>query len=177
MTERYTYEIATTGHGGGWQRTTLRDDTFSRDPASAARALLELWIIDHPGELSGGERVRVYSAGSRDAPTHMERGVRVRVYRGSLDDHEAEPAAYGYISHDERDFRIIQRPYDTTDQWRRLAASVKRTATDRRVGAGAAAAATLLLGYAATRKLGARKGTVVRTLAGKRRPRPTSRRG
>jgi hypothetical protein len=169
MKERYTYEIATTDHSGAWQQTTLRDDTFSRDPASVARALLESWIIDHPRELTGGERVRVYSAASRDAPTDMERGVRVKVYRGSLADHESEPAAYGYVSHDERDFRVIQRPYDPTDQWRRLGASVRKTASDRRVGAGVAAAATLLLGYAATRKLRTRKGTAGRTLFGKRR--------
>lgn len=162
MKERYTYEIATNRDGAGWHQTALRDDTFSRDPTSVARALLESWIIDHPGELTGGERIRVYDVTSRHAPGDGAGRVRVRVYRGPLKTHEADPAAYGFLGHDERDFRVVATQYDPADRWRRMRASARKVATDRRVGTGAAALVTLLLGYAVSRRLHNRKHTAAR---------------
>jgi hypothetical protein len=163
MKERYTYEIATNGDGTDpWHRTALRDDTFSRDPASVARALLESWIIDHPGELTGGERIHVYDVTSRHPPGDRAGRVRVRVYRGALSSHDVEPAAYGFLGHDERDFRVVATPYDPADRWRRMRASARKVATDRRVGTGVAALVTLLLGYAVSRRLHKRKDTTAR---------------
>lgn len=157
MKERYTYEIATNRRGGdGWQRAVLRDDTFSRTPASVVRSLLESWIIDHPDQLTGGERVRVYDAATRTPVDRADGRVRVRVYRGKASDHEAEPAAVGYLALDERDFPNVE-PHDPGDRWRRLRASARKTATDRRVGAGAAALLALTLGYVASRKLQTRR--------------------
>jgi hypothetical protein len=156
MKERFTYEIATNDDGDGWEQSVLRDGMFSRAPASVVRSLLESWIIDHPAQLTGGERVRVYDTSVRMPVDHASGHVRVRVYRGKVSDHEAKPAAVGYLALDERDFPIIEQQ-DPRDRWRRLRASARTVAADRRVGAGAAALLTLVLGYVASRKLRSRQ--------------------
>ncbi len=176
MKERFTYEIATNDHGDAWQRAVLRDDMFSRAPASVARSLLESWIIDHPAQLTGGERVRVYDEPTRMPADQAGGRVRVRVYRGKVSDHQAEPAAVGYLALDERDFPIIERQ-DPADRWRRLSASARKVAADRRVGAGAAAVLTLTLGYLASRKLQARRRRDVDALPTRAESPPSKREG
>jgi hypothetical protein len=156
MKERFTYEIATNDHGDGWEHAGLRDGMFSRAPVSVVRSLLETWIIDHPEQLTGGERVRVYETPGRRPVNDTGGRVRVRVYRGKVTDHEAEPAAVGYLALDERDFPIIEQQ-DPADRWRRMRASARKVAADRRVSAGAAALLTLTLGYVASRKLQSRR--------------------
>ncbi|GAA5023905.1 hypothetical protein [Actinopolymorpha pittospori] len=175
MKERYTYEIATNEQGDGWQRTVLRDDEFSRPPASVVRSLLESWIIDHPGQLTGGERVHVYDLATRTPLAHDGGRVRVLLYRGRVKDHQTTPAATGYLALDERDFPTVD-PHDPGERWRRMRASARRAATDRRVGAGAAALLTLTLGYVASRKLRTRRGGLADTLLTKAPGRRSSRR-
>jgi hypothetical protein len=177
MKERFTYEIATNDHGGGWEQAVLRDGMFSRAPVSVARSLLESWIIDHPAKLTGGERVRVYETPGRRPVDHTDAGgrVRVRVYRGKVTDHEVAPAAVGYLAFDERDFPIIEQQ-DPADRWRRLLASTRKVAADRRVGAGAAALLTLTLGYVASRKLRTRRGKGLDLLRSRKAARRSSRR-
>ena len=103
MRERYTYEIATSTPDGRWTSTVIRDDTFSRDPRSIARSLLEQWIIDHQGRLPGG-RVFVYGGSASPDSVRIIATVRVRVYRGDLYHHEHEPVAVAYLGHAESEF-------------------------------------------------------------------------
>lgn len=157
MRERYTYEIATDERDGEWKRVIRREDTFSRDPASIVRALLENWVIEHPDELSGGERIHITHPRRRIVAEPVGARVRVRLYSGSLHQHAPEPIGVGFLGHDARDFAGPDRG-ETADRLRKLGKSVGKAAKDRRVGAGAAAAATLILGYAASRQLRRRKG-------------------
>lgn len=102
MRERYTYEIATRSQDGQWRTALRRDDTFSRDPASIARSLLEQWIIDHQGKLPGG-RVFIYR-GSHQLSDRITPSVRVQVFRGALQEREDQPVAVAYLGHAERDY-------------------------------------------------------------------------
>jgi hypothetical protein len=102
MRERYTYEIATRSQNGSWRIALIHDDTFSRDPESIARSLLEQWIIDHQGKLPGG-RVFIYR-GQHQLSDRITPTVRVRVFRGGLQDRENAPVAVAYLGHAERDY-------------------------------------------------------------------------
>jgi hypothetical protein len=103
MRERYTYEIATSTSDGRWNPTVVRDDTFSRDPRSIARSLLEQWINDHQGRLPGG-RVFVYAGSASTDSARIIATVRVRVFRGDLYHREHEPVAVAYLGHAESEF-------------------------------------------------------------------------
>ncbi|WP_020580279.1 hypothetical protein [Actinopolymorpha alba] len=103
MRERFTYEISTSTQDGQWKPAVIRDDTFSRDPESIARSLLEQWIIDHQGRLSGG-RVFVFGGSHRETPDHIIATVRVRVYHGDLYTRESQPAAVAYLGHAKSDY-------------------------------------------------------------------------
>ena len=103
MRERYTYDIATSTSDGQWKPAVVRDDTFSRDPQSIARSLLEQWIIDHQGRLPGG-RVFVYAGAGRPDADRIVATVRVRVYRGDMYHREPVPVAVAYLGHRERDY-------------------------------------------------------------------------
>ncbi len=122
MRERYSYEIATSTSDGRWKSAVVSDDTFSRDPESIARSLLEQWIIDHQGRLPGG-RVFVYSGVGRPDADQIVATVRVQVFRGDLHHRDAEPAAVAYLGHAARDYprprTVDQRP-DTASTSNRL---------------------------------------------------------
>ncbi|MEQ4207900.1 hypothetical protein ABN028_31930 [Actinopolymorpha sp. B17G11] len=103
MRERYTYDIATTTPDGRWLSSVISEDSFSRDPRSIARSLLEQWIIDHQGRLPGG-RVYVYGGSDGEEPNNIVATVRVRVYRGDLRNREAQPVAVAYLAHAASDY-------------------------------------------------------------------------
>lgn len=157
MRERYTYEIATDERDGEWQRVIRREDTFSRDPASIVRALLENWVIEHPDELRGGERIKITHPRRRIVVEPVGAKVRVRLFSGGLHQHAPEPIGVGFLGHDDRDFQVPE-PGEGRERLRRLGHSAGKLAKDRRVGAGAAAAATLIVGVLAGRQLRRRKG-------------------
>ncbi|HEY8455019.1 MAG TPA: hypothetical protein VIL34_05465 [Actinopolymorphaceae bacterium] len=101
MRERYTYDIAISTPDGQWVSTVIEDATFSRDPRSIARSLLEQWIIDHQGRLPGG---RVFVFDGNRAATNLVASVRIRVYRGDLHNHDPHPVAIAYLGHAESDY-------------------------------------------------------------------------
>jgi hypothetical protein len=103
MRERYRYEIATSAQNGRWTPAVIRTDTFSRDPESIARGLLEQWIIDHAGRLRGG-RVIVYTSATRAESARLLATVRVRVYKAEADD-GAAPVAVAYLGEFDRSRR------------------------------------------------------------------------
>lgn len=149
MRQRYTYEIETTHDGTTWRRTARDSDTFSRTAPAVARALLETWVIDHPGKLDGGERIVVHDPVHHPHDDEHERiapTVRVRIYAG--DNGAAEPIAIGYLGHDERDFQTLQQP---------VLARIRRTVNEHRVETGVAAAVTVGLGIFVTRLLRRRR--------------------
>lgn len=152
MRERYTYEIATDGQNGEWKRVIRREDTFSRDPASIVRALLENWVIEHPDELGGGERIHITHPRRRVVPEPNSAKVRVRLFAGALHQHRPEPVGIGFLAHDDRDFASSESTL-AVNRLRQIGRTVGKVATDRRVGTGAAAAATLIVGYAAGRRI------------------------
>ena len=100
MRERYRYEIATSAQNGRWTPAVIRTDTFSRDPESIARGLLEQWIIDHAGRLRGG-RVIVYTSATRAESARLLATVRVRVHKAGADD-GAAPVAVAYLGEFDR---------------------------------------------------------------------------
>ena len=122
MRERYTYDIATSTTDGSWTAIVSSEDTFSRDPRSIARSLLEQWIIDNQGRLPGG-RVFVYGGSDRSDSAAMMATVRVRVFRGDRGNHDAEPVAVAYLGHAESDYprsRPSDRAPDASDLPNRL---------------------------------------------------------
>jgi hypothetical protein len=162
--ERYTYEISTSESGDRWNQDVLADDTFSRDPRAVARALLESWVIDNPGRVTGGERILVRHA---EDPGHTSEQiaakVRVRVFRGGLRDHPPHPVAIGYLGHRDRDFPVDDEPSPldqlkakgrelaSNERVRKAQAVARKAARDPRVGAGAGAVLALIVGWFATR--------------------------
>jgi hypothetical protein len=122
MRERYTYDIATTTPDGHWLSSVISEDSFSRDPRSIARSLLEQWIINHQGRLPGG-RVYVYGGSDGQQPTNIVATVRVRVYRGDLRNRESQPVAVAYLAHAASDYprpRSLQRGPDADGSGSRL---------------------------------------------------------
>jgi hypothetical protein len=109
MRERYTYDIATSTSDGRWVASLISEDTFSRDPESIARSLLEQWIIDNQGRLPGG-RVFVYGGSDRSESVHIMASVRVRVFRGDLHNRGVEPVAVAYLGHAESDYPRSRPP-------------------------------------------------------------------
>lgn len=109
MRERYTYDIATSASDGRWIASVIREDTFSRDPESIARSLLEQWIIDNQGRLPGG-RVFVYGGADRSDSVYIMASVRVRVFRGAGDNHDVVPVAVAYLGHAESDYPRSRPP-------------------------------------------------------------------
>lgn len=157
MRERYTYEIHTTQDGTTWKQTVRADDVFSRAAPAVARSLLENWIIDHPDRLTGGERIVVHDPIHHPHDDDFERispKVRVRVFAGSATDKAEVAIATGFLGHDERDFPTLEQPV------RRIKPGLERirkTVNEHRVETGLAAALSLILGYAVTRKLRGRR--------------------
>lgn len=167
MRERYTYEISTSESGDRWKQDVLADDTFSRDPRAVARALLESWVIDNPGRVTGGERILVRNA---EDPGHASEQiaakVRVRVFRGGLRDHPPHPVAIGYLGHRDRDFPVDAEPNPldqlkakgrelaSHERVRKAREVARKAAKDPRVGVGAGAGVlALIIGWFATRRL------------------------
>lgn len=164
MRERYTYEISTSDADDRWKQEVLADDTFSRDPRSVARALLESWVIDNPGKLTGGERILVRFAEDPGPPSQqITAKVRVRVFRGGLRDHPPHPVAIGYLGHRDRDFPVDEEPSPLdqlkakgrelaeSERVRKARTVARKAAKDPRVGAGAGALVALIAGWLATR--------------------------
>lgn len=102
MRELYRYEISTIESNGLWKMAFSDHETFTRDPKSIARALLERWIIGNRDKLTGGERILVY--GRFIHPRDIEAKVQVRVYRIGSDADHHRPIAVAYLGHSERDF-------------------------------------------------------------------------
>jgi hypothetical protein len=102
MRELYTYEISTIERDGLWRLSHIDDETFTRDPKSIARALLERWIIGNHDKLTGGERILVY--GNLNQPEKIVAKVRIRVYKGGIDGRDQRPVAVAYLGHAESDF-------------------------------------------------------------------------
>lgn len=102
MRELYTYEISTIDRDGLWRLSHIDDETFTRDPKSIARALLERWIIGNRDKLTGGERILVY--GNLTHSEKINAKVRVQVFRGGLDGRDRTPIAVAYLGHAESDF-------------------------------------------------------------------------
>lgn len=152
MRQRYAYEIATDFRDGTWQRVVRREETFSRDPAAIVRALLENWVIEHPDEVSGGERITITRPRRRIVPEPSDAKVRVRLFAGGLHDHAPEPVGIGFLGHDERDFTGPDS-VNLTDHLKRVGHRVGKLATDRRVGAAGVALATLAAGFLAGRRM------------------------
>jgi hypothetical protein len=163
--QRYTYEIETSDASGRWSEAIVRDDVFSRDAMSVARALLESWVIDHPDRVTGGERILIRDPKLDSDAERLSGTIRVRVFRGDLRDHAPRPEAIGYLGHDDRDFTSevlphpMERVYERArtfarhERVRRARAMAKRAAKDPRVGgATAVAAAATVLGYLFTRR-------------------------
>ncbi|HEY6739119.1 MAG TPA: hypothetical protein VI076_09740 [Actinopolymorphaceae bacterium] len=100
MAEPYVYAIDRSEYDGDWRNLTMaesRQSLSGRDPAEIARAILEGWIVDHPEDLAGGERVQVFGDDPLEYPPDDQTHVRVRVYRGDLVTREPEPAAAAYL--------------------------------------------------------------------------------
>lgn len=108
MRNRYTYLIEINRGDGTWRLSRRASQLFSRDPKSVARAILEQWIIGHPDQVRGGERISVH--GPAAAP-HLENpGASVRVtVLDQADDESAVPVAVAYLGHDERDLGSPRR--------------------------------------------------------------------
>jgi hypothetical protein len=161
--QRYTYEISTSASGDRWTQDVLADDTFSRDPRSVARALLESWVIDNPGRVTGGERILVrFAEDPGPVAEHVTAKVRVRVFRGGLRDHPPHPVAIGYLGHRDRDYAEEEpSPLDQLkskgrelakhERVRKAQAVARKAVKDPRVGAGAGAAVAVIVGWLATR--------------------------
>lgn len=91
---------------GRWSMAVFDHGLYSRDPAAIARSVVEQWIIGHPRELQGGERVTIVRA--RDEPTaervsalDAQASVRVQVYAGNLLRHARRPEAVAYLGFDD----------------------------------------------------------------------------
>jgi hypothetical protein len=102
MRTRFTYEIATCEGDGRWATQVGRTQTFVRQPREIARSLLELWILEHRGEVPGGARVMVYGGLTRVAPAVAY--VRVRLYSGDTIDEAARPVAVAYLAERASDY-------------------------------------------------------------------------
>lgn len=104
MRELYTFEISTRDPSGLWKVAVRQDDTFSRNPDDIARALVERWIIGNRRNLTGGERiiVRHPNVDARRGDHAMK--VRVRVFRGGLEQNLSSPLAIAYLGYDESDY-------------------------------------------------------------------------
>ena len=99
MAETHTFEIALRNDAGDWvlDRADEVRTTLDREPDAIARAILEDWIIDHPGDLAGGLRLEVFGEDPYDYPPDDRTPIRVWVFVGTSDDHPAEPAAAAYL--------------------------------------------------------------------------------
>jgi hypothetical protein len=100
MAEPYTYQIDLFDKNRWRTSVSAADQTVDdRDSADIARAILEDWIIDHPGDLAGGGRVTVFDDPS-DHPPDQGARIRVLVFRAGADgDGSATgpPAAAAYL--------------------------------------------------------------------------------
>lgn len=100
MAESYTYQIDLFNKDSWQTSATAQDQTVDgRDSADIARAILEGWIIDHPGDLAGGGRVTVFDDPSEYPPDEGAR-VRVLVFRPGTDgagNGSEHPAAAAYL--------------------------------------------------------------------------------
>lgn len=108
MRELYRYEISIIEHDGLWKMAFSDHETFTRDPKSIARALLERWIIGNRDKLTGGDRILVF--GRFVHPRDIVAKVQVQVYRAGLDQENRRPVAVAYLGHSERDFPTSVRP-------------------------------------------------------------------
>ncbi|GAB3428430.1 hypothetical protein [Flindersiella endophytica] len=100
MKTRFTYEIATSEGDGRWTTEVGRTQTFVRQPREIARSLLELWILEHRGDVPGGARVMVYGGLTRVRPPVAY--VRVRIYEDDATD--ARPVAVAYLGERASDY-------------------------------------------------------------------------
>lgn len=100
MAEPYTYQIDLFDEDSWQTSATAEDQTVGdRDSADIARAILEDWIIDHPGDLAGGGRVAVLNDPSEHPPDGGAR-IRVLVFRPGADGTGGgsdRPAAVAYL--------------------------------------------------------------------------------
>jgi hypothetical protein len=100
MSESFTYHVDVSNYDAKW-RTLIIDQTRStlseRDPKDVARAILEDWIVDHPGDVGGAERVEVHGDNVEHYPDDLVSHVRVWIFRGPVNAHEAYPAAAAYL--------------------------------------------------------------------------------
>lgn len=106
MRELYRYEIRTIERDGLWKQVHSDHETFTRDPKSIARALLERWIIGNRDKLTGGERILVYSRFIH--PSDIAAKVQVRVYRSGGGPENRRPIAVAYLGHMDRDFPPVR---------------------------------------------------------------------
>lgn len=99
MPRYYTYEVERSDYDGSWDgegRRESRSD-LERDADDVARAVLEVWVMDHPDDVDGGVRVQVYGDDPDDYPADDLTNVRVFVYEGKLEAHDDLPAAAAYL--------------------------------------------------------------------------------
>lgn len=96
MREHYTYEIATSSGDGRWKVAVSRGHTFTRDPGSIARSVLETWILERRGDLPGGARVMVKGSFTLAEPAVAY--VRVRIFVGHVIHPDARPVAVAYLA-------------------------------------------------------------------------------
>jgi hypothetical protein len=103
VAEPFTYRLDVAEQRGTWESLTLaqpRTSLDSRRPKDVARAVLERWILDHPGQVQGADRLKVFGDDFGDYPPDAVAHVRVWVFRGTPEEHEEKPAAAAYLVDD-----------------------------------------------------------------------------
>ncbi|GAA2754869.1 hypothetical protein [Actinopolymorpha rutila] len=98
MANDYSYEIALHA-GDAWRITDTGDlaQIPDRDPKETARGLLQDWVLDHPRDLVGGQRLEVFGDDPGTYPPERQTGARVWVFRGRRVAHEQLPTAAAYL--------------------------------------------------------------------------------
>lgn len=154
MRQRLTYDIAVSEDGTEWSSAVRGDELFSRTPEEVARSVLESWIIEHPEQLTGGERVIVPTDRHPYDEETITAKVRVQLFEGPADRPSGEPIMTGYLGHDKRDYtgELTVANGDLTQRVRKYAGAAKDTLVRHRGKAAAAGAASLLAGLLAVKK-------------------------
>lgn len=98
MADHYSYEVAL-HTGDAWRITDTGDlaQVPDRDPKETARALLQDWVLDHPRDLVGGQRLEVFGDDPGSYPPESRTGARAWVFRGRSRAHEQLPTAAAYL--------------------------------------------------------------------------------
>lgn len=161
MRQRLTYDIAVSEDGATWASMVRGDELFSRTPEEVARSVLESWIIEHPEQLTGGERVIVPTERHPYDAETITAKVRVQLFTGPADSASGEPVMVGYLGHDKRDYtgELAVADGELVQRVRKYAGAARETLTKHRGKAMAAGAASLLAGVFAVRRLRSRSRT------------------